>query len=136
MGCGHASWGADMPLDIGTNGKLKNLNQNKATGPDELPARVLKETAEQIAPIITHIFQQSYNTSKLPDDWLQALVTPIHKKTYIRPCELQTHINDILCKVMEHIIASNIWKHLHKHDSILSFTFNMDSSLDCLASLN
>ena len=72
-----------MPhLDIGTNGKLKNLNQNKATGPDELPARVLKETAEQIAPIITHIFQQSYNTSKLPDDWLQALVTPIHKKAY------------------------------------------------------
>ena len=43
-----------MPhLDIGINGiikQLKNLNQNKATGPDELPARVLKETAEQIAP--------------------------------------------------------------------------------------
>ena len=53
------------PLDIGTNGiikQLKNLNQNKATGPDELPARVLKETAEQIAPIITHIFQQSCTT--------------------------------------------------------------------------
>ena len=78
------------PIDIGTNGiikQLKNLNQNKATGPDELPARVLKETAEQIAPIITHIFQQSYNTGKLPNDWLQALVTPIHKKSLkIRPC--------------------------------------------------
>ena len=60
---------------------MKNLNQNKATGPDELPARVLKEAAAEIAPIITHIFQQSYNTSKLPDDWLQALVTPIHKKS-------------------------------------------------------
>ena len=73
-----------LPLDIGTNGiikQLKNLNQNKATGPDELPARVRKDTAEQIAPIITHIFQQSYNTSKLPNDWLQALATPIHKKT-------------------------------------------------------
>ena len=72
------------PLDIGTNciiKQLKNLNQNKATGPDELPARVLKETAEQITPIITHIFQQSYNTGKLPNDWLQALVTPIHKKS-------------------------------------------------------
>ena len=59
-----------MPhLDIGTNGiikQLKNLNKNKGTGPDELPARVLNETAEQIAPIITHIFQQSYNTRKLP----------------------------------------------------------------------
>ena len=72
------------PLDFATNGiikQLKNLNQNKATGPDELPARVLKETAEQIAPIITHILQRSYNASKLPNDWLQALVTPIHKKS-------------------------------------------------------
>ena len=68
------------PLDIGTHGiikQLNNLNQNKATGPDALPAR---ETAEQIAPIITHIFQQSYNTSKLPNDWLQARFTPIHTK--------------------------------------------------------
>ncbi|MBA1446886.1 MAG: endonuclease/exonuclease/phosphatase family protein [Gammaproteobacteria bacterium] len=70
-------------LEIGIEGvlkQLKHLNQNKATGPDELPGRVLKETAAEIAPIITHIFQQSYNTCKLPDDWLQALVTPIHKK--------------------------------------------------------
>ena len=75
---------SDIPiLEIGIDGvikQLKNLNQNKATGPDELPARVLKETAVEIAPIITHIFQQSYNTSKLPDDWLQALVTPNTQK--------------------------------------------------------
>ena len=31
--------------------QLKNLNQNEATGPDELPARFLKETAEQITLI-------------------------------------------------------------------------------------
>ena len=65
----HSLYSSIPPLDIGTNGiikQLKNLNQNKATGPDELPARVLRETAEQIAPIITHIFQQSYNTGKLP----------------------------------------------------------------------
>ena len=59
---------SDIPfLEIGINGvvkQLKNLNQNKATGPDELPARVLKETAAEIAPIITQLFQQSYNTSR------------------------------------------------------------------------
>ena len=95
---------SDIPFfEIGIDGvvkQLKNLNQNKATGPDELPARVLKETAAEIAPIITHIFQQSYNTSKLPDDWLQALVTPIHKKSLksdpanYRPISLTC----ILCK--------------------------------------
>lgn len=74
----------DMPsIEIRIDGvikQLKNLNQNKATGPDEYPARVLKETAVETVPIITPIFQQSYNTCKLPDDWLQALVTPIHQK--------------------------------------------------------
>ena len=122
-----------MPLlDIGTNGiikQLENLNQNKATGPDELPARVLKKTAEQIAPIITHIFQQSYNTNKLPNDWLQALVTPIHKKSLksdpanYRPISMK--------KVMEQIIVSNIWKHLRKHDIILHFQHGFQSGLAC-----
>ena len=107
------------------------------TGPDELPARVLKETAEQIAPIITHIFQQSYNTGKLPNDWLQALVTPIHKKSLksdpanYRPISLTC----ILCKVMEHIIVSNIWKHLHKHDIILHFQHGFQSGLSCESQL-
>ena len=71
-------------LEIGIDGvvkQVKNLNQNRATGPSELLARVLKETAAEIAPIITHIFQQSYNTYTLPDDWLQGLVTPIHNKS-------------------------------------------------------
>jgi len=123
-------------LKIGIDGvvkQLKNLNQNKATGPDELPAKVLKETAAEIAPIITPIFQQSYNTSKLPDDWLQALVTPIHKKNLksdpanYRPISLTC----ILCKVMEHIILSNMWKHLHKHNIILHFQHGFQSGLSC-----
>ena len=136
----HSLYSSMPHLDIGINGiikQLKNLNQNKATGPDELPARVLKETAEQIAPIITHIFQQSYNTGKLPNDWLQALVTPIHKKSLksdpanYRPISLTC----ILCKVMEHIIVSNIWKHLHKHDIILHFQHGFQSGLSCESQL-
>ena len=124
---------SDIPfLEIGIDGvvkQLKNIKQNKATGPDELPARVLKETAAEIAPIITHIFQQSYNTSKLPDDWLQALVTPIHKKSLksdpanYRPISLTC----ILCKVLEHIILSNMWKHLHKHNILLHFQHGFQS---------
>ena len=132
---------SDIPfLEIGIDGvvkQLKNINQNKATGPDELPARVLKEAAAEIAPIITHIFQQSYNTSKLPDDWLQALVTPIHKKSLksdpanYRPISLTC----ILCKVMEHIILSNMWKHLHKHNILLHFQHGFQSGLSCESQL-
>ena len=132
---------SDIPfLEIGIDGvvkQLKNINQTKATGPDELPARVLKETAAEIAPIITYIFQQSYNTSKLPDDWLQALVTPIHKKSLksdpanYRPISLTC----ILCKAMEHIILSNMSKHLHKHNILLHFQHGFQSGLSCESQL-
>ena len=130
---------SDIPIfEIGTDGvikQLKNLNQNKATGPDELPARVLKETAVETAPIITHIFQQSYNTSKLPDDWLQALVAPLHTQNLksdpanYRPISLTC----ILCKVIEHIILSDMWK---RTNTTSYCTSNTGSSQGCLVSPN
>ena len=98
---------------------------------------LLKETAKQIASIITQMFQQSYNTGKLPDDWLQALVTHIHKKSHksdpanYRPISLTC----ILCKVMEHIILSNMWKHMYKHNIILHFQHGFQSGLSCESQL-
>ena len=42
------------------NGVMKN--PSKATGPDLIPAPILKEAAPTIAPFFTFIFQQSINT--------------------------------------------------------------------------
>ena len=72
-----------LNLEIGLNGvtnQLKALNPINATGPDEIPAKVLKETANEIAPIIHHIFQQSYTSGQLPEAWKTAFVTAIYKK--------------------------------------------------------
>ena len=35
---------------------LKNLKSSKATGPDSIPAFILKEAAQEMAPILTLIF--------------------------------------------------------------------------------
>ena len=42
--------------------QLKELNINKASGPDEIPARRLRDYADEITPLLTHLFQQSYLT--------------------------------------------------------------------------
>ena len=48
-------------------------------------------------------------TDKLPTEWCQAQVTPVFKKgdessaAYYKPISL----NSILCKVLEHIMASS-----------------------------
>ena len=70
-------------VDISTHGvykQLLQLNPRKACGPDETPARVLKELAPSVASWLSFIFQQSYDTGAVPSDWTKALVTAIHKK--------------------------------------------------------
>ena len=111
-----------MPnIDISVNGiekLLTDLNPNKATGPDNIPGRILKMGAHEVAPALATIFRKSLETGSLPDDWRRANISPIFKKgertkpSNYRPVSLTS----ICCKVMEHIIHSNIMSHLDKYD--------------------
>ena len=58
---------------------LNNLKTNKATGPDSITSRFLKEFSTEIAPALTLIFNTSFNTGSLPDDWLHAHIVPVYK---------------------------------------------------------
>ena len=108
----------NMPeIDISLNGLLKllhNLKPGKAAVPDKLKPLLLIELRDEIAPIIKVIFDRSLQTGKLPADWTKANVMPVFKKgdkslaANYRPISLTC----ILCKVLEHILASNIVKHL------------------------
>ena len=79
-------------ITIHTNGvvrMLRHIKAHKATGSDEMPVRLLKEAADQLAPMLTTIFQASYNQGT------------------------------VCCKLMEHIMQSNIMHPLDSH-SILN----------------
>jgi hypothetical protein len=70
------------PIIIEVNGVeklLKQLNVNKALGPDEIPTKILKEHANILAPVITIIFQQSIECGISAEDWLKANVTALFK---------------------------------------------------------
>ena len=95
---------------------LRNNKPHKATGP-EIPARLLKEAADQLAPILTLIFQASYNQGTVPTAWRQADVVPVFKKgdpatpSNYRPISLTA----ISCKLMEHIMQTSIMRHLNNN---------------------
>jgi len=44
---------------------LRNLKSHKVIGPDDIPARLLKEAAAEIAPAVTHLFQASLDQGKV-----------------------------------------------------------------------
>lgn len=45
---------------------LQKLNPSKATGPDMLPARILKEFAPEVSPLLTIIFQKKFGHKDYP----------------------------------------------------------------------
>ena len=59
---------------------LLNLDTRKATGPDKIPPRLLKETAHQIAPSLCLPFNQSLKFGTLPEEWKLANIIPVYKK--------------------------------------------------------
>ena len=59
---------------------LNNMNVSKSPGPDNILPRILKECASAIAPSLTSIFNRSWSSGKLPEDWKLAHIIPIHKK--------------------------------------------------------
>ena len=105
--------------------ELQNLNCNKACGPDLLPARLLKMTAEFIAPSLAQIFQLSLSSGKLPLDWTSANIVPIHKKgdkqltANYRPISLTS----IVVKIMERIIHRQLVCALEEHNLLSDCQF-------------
>ena len=93
---------------------LANLKPHKATGPDCIPPTVLKELNHEISPILEIIFNISLQTGQVPNDWKEANIAPIFKKgdkhspSNYRPVSLTC----IIAKCMEHILVSNMMKHL------------------------
>ncbi|XP_073493342.1 aspartate dehydrogenase domain-containing protein isoform X2 [Phyllobates terribilis] len=59
---------------------LANINEFKSPGPDELHPRVLKEIVEEILEPLSIIFENSWRTGEVPEDWRRANVVPIFKK--------------------------------------------------------
>ncbi len=58
---------------------LHNLQANKSTGLDKIPAKILKLSSDIIAPSLALIFNLSLETGIYVDDWKRARVIPIYK---------------------------------------------------------
>ena len=96
---------------------LRNLNPHKASGPDGLPGRILKECADEISPFLTTIFNKNLEEGNVPEDWKKASISAVFKKgdrhcaANYRPVSLTS----LCCKIQEHILTSNIRRHLARY---------------------
>jgi hypothetical protein len=119
--------------------KLQKLKTSKATGPDGIPARVLKECASVIYKPLSSLFSLSLKAGIVPLDWKLANVVPIYKSdgksdpNNYRPISLLS----IISKVMESIINDYLRKHLFGSSLISQHQYGFrpkHSTLDLLTS--
>ena len=103
--------------EIGVVGVLRNLNPQKANGPDKIPSRLLIELAEVLALSLCEIFNMSLDLGVVPLQWKVTNITPVFKrenptlaKNY-RPISLLC----ILSKVRERSVYNHSYQHLEPH---------------------
>ncbi|KAA0184838.1 hypothetical protein HAZT_HAZT002046 [Hyalella azteca] len=108
-------------INITENGVYKllaSLNPRKASGPDGIPCRLVREVAEELASALTLLFVKSLDTGQVSHVWEHAIVQPIIKKgdrsqaANYRPISLTC----ICCKLLEHVnVRSSITAYLDEH---------------------
>ena len=118
---------------------LSKFCKSKATGLDNLSAKLLRECPNFLAEHLTAIFNISLITGIFPDEWKSARVTPLYKNsgaqtdpTNYRPIS----VIPVVAKVFERIIYDQLYRYLttnyNRLTSSLHSTFdNWAMNIDC-----
>jgi len=102
------------------NDLLCHLDTYKSMGPGGIHPRVLRELAEELAKPLSIIYQQSWPTGEVSDDWRITSVITIYKKGRkedpgnYRPVSLTL----VPGKIMERFIPSALTGHVKDNQGI------------------
>ena len=92
---------------------VSSLRIDKATGLDDISARLLKEACPEIVPPLTHIINLSIRSGCFPEDWKISKVLPLYK------ADIKSDPNNYrpisILPVVSKVIEKVIFKQLHEY---------------------
>lgn len=102
---------------------IRNMNTQTSAGSDDIPAKFIKQNANEITPYLTRIINDIINEGEFPDNLKTAMVIPLYKqkgerssvKNY-RPIS----ILPALAKIIEKIISDKIVAFLEQNECIIN----------------
>ncbi len=111
---------------------LKRVNIRKAAGPDRITGRVLRSCADQLAGLITSIFNESLATSVVPTSFKKSIIIPVPKNN--KPSCLNDYrpvaLTSIVMKVFERLVKSHISSSIPVTLDPLQFAYRHNRSTD------
>ena len=94
---------------------------HKTMGPDKIHPWVLREVADEVAKLLSIIFERSWQPGEVPTDWKRGNIIPIfkngkkdHPRNY-RPASLTSMPG----KIMEQILLKALLKHMVNKDEVI-----------------
>ncbi|KAI4884329.1 hypothetical protein NFI96_003223, partial [Prochilodus magdalenae] len=111
---------------------LRRVNPRKAAGPDNIPARVLRECADQLTDVFTDIFNISLSSATVPTCLKATTIIPVPKKSSVsclndyRPIAL----TPIIMKCFERLVLRHIKTLLPPSLDPLQFAYRPNRSTD------
>ena len=90
--------------------KLNSIKLTKASPPDDLPKRLIKEFAYELSKPLTHVFNISVKYGIFPECWKVATIIPLPKVKIVEELgELRpVSLTPVLGKVLEGMVADTI----------------------------
>ena len=94
---------------------MNKLKPNLSGGPDGLPPLLFKRLKHCLAGPLAAIFSQLLSEAAVPEEWKQAIITPVFKKgaagtvSNYRPISLTC----VPCKIMERVISQQMCRHFN-----------------------
>ena len=97
---------------------MLNLDVSKATGPDAMPARILKEVAHEIYMVFAILCRRILDEAHWPKCWSEHNLVPIYKRGSVFDATKYrgVHITNILSKIAERTIAAPLLRMFESHD--------------------
>jgi len=113
---------------------LKNLKVTKATGPDGISARVLRECAAELTPSLSRLFRISLQSGQLPADWKHGRIVAFHKGGKKHDPENYRPISllPIASKVLESVVNRRLRLFLDDHNLLPDTQFGFRSNRSTL----
>ena len=123
------------PEDL-TN-STRTIRSNSASGPDNVPAILLKNCAAELSRPLSRMWKLSLEKCKIPDGLKKAIITPIYKggerssASSYRPVALTSHI----IKVFEKIVVGRLVEYFDGHELWNDHQHGFRKGRSCLSQL-